>query len=132
VKRQTTTIDVTDAKVLKTLLVESRTRFTEIANNCKISVATAPRQGISGLFHWATRIDGAKIKEGEFADFCFPFLRSQWCPLFGRFRKKLALTTIAAVTSTIVIPVGRFSGITLFTLSVAVPMFPFTSIAVTA
>ncbi len=32
-------IDKTDAKILKTLLVESRTSFTDIANECKITVS---------------------------------------------------------------------------------------------
>jgi Lrp/AsnC family transcriptional regulator for asnA, asnC and gidA len=36
--RNRTTIDVTNAKILKILLKESRTSFTEIAKDCKISV----------------------------------------------------------------------------------------------
>jgi Lrp/AsnC family transcriptional regulator, regulator for asnA, asnC and gidA len=42
--RNRTTIDVTDAKILKTLLMESRTSFTEIAKDCKISVGAVRKR----------------------------------------------------------------------------------------
>jgi len=55
-----TTIDVTDAKILKTLLKESRTSFTEIAKDCKISV-NAVRKRYKRL--WKTGIINGAIMQ---------------------------------------------------------------------
>jgi Lrp/AsnC family transcriptional regulator, regulator for asnA, asnC and gidA len=58
--RNRTTIDVTDAKILKTLLMESRTSFTEIAEKCKISVG-AVRKRYKRL--WKTGIINGEIMQ---------------------------------------------------------------------
>jgi len=70
-----TTIDVTDAKILKTLFKESRTSFTEMAKDCKISV-NAVRKRYKRL--WKTGIINGEITQVNPASLGYKCIVTVW------------------------------------------------------